>query len=63
MTEKRPRLAKIDEAACFLNVSRRTIYRLIDDGTIVPTRLRENGHLRIPWSVLKRLAKATKLPT
>ncbi len=52
--ESHRRLAKISEAAEFLNVTTRTIHTWISDGTIASTKI--GGVRRIPWTVLRKMA-------
>lgn len=48
-------LAKVGDAAEFLNLSRPTIYRLMESGELRSVKI--SGSRRIPWSELHRIAE------
>lgn len=47
-------LATVEKAAQFLDVSEKTIRRMVAEGEITSTTIR--GMVRIPWTVLKGMA-------
>lgn len=57
VTKSQPEgLAKVPEAAAFLSLSRKTIYRMVEDGELAYVRVRDV--IRIPWSALRKMAQS-----
>lgn len=55
------RILRVDEAAQILDVSVRTIYRLVDEGLLEALRLRDNNSpLRIPSESIDAFIEARK---